>query len=69
MSTIVQEVKKRRMVLNNPRMLVNSRKKRKISIRRTNSKTKVWGKERNSSSDTAVVVLIILQRIVKFSNT
>jgi hypothetical protein len=69
MSTIVQEVKKRRMVLNNPRMLVNSRKKRKISIRRTNSKTKVWGKEKNSSSDTAVVVLIILQRIVKFSNT
>jgi hypothetical protein len=69
MSTIVQEVKKRRMVLNHPRMLVNSRKKRKISIRRTNSKTKVWGKERNSSSDTAVVVLIILQRIVNFSNT
>jgi hypothetical protein len=35
-------------------MLVNSRKERKINIRRTNPKTKVWGKERNLSSATAV---------------
>jgi hypothetical protein len=37
-----------------------SKKIRKISIRRTNLKIKFWGKERNSSSVTAVVVLIIL---------
>jgi hypothetical protein len=48
------------MVLNHPRMLVNSRKERKIGTRKINSKTKVQGKERNLSSATAVVVLIIL---------
>jgi hypothetical protein len=57
------------MVLNYPRMLVNPRNLRKISTRRTNPKTKVQGNERNSSSATAVVVLIILQRSGKSPNT
>jgi hypothetical protein len=61
--------KKRRMVLNHPKMLVNLRNERKISTRRTNSKTKVQEKERNPSSATVVVVLIILQRSAKSSNT
>jgi hypothetical protein len=47
-------------MLNHPRMLINSRKKRKISTRRINPKNKVQGKERNHLSATAVVVLIIL---------
>jgi hypothetical protein len=68
-STIVHRIKKRRMVLNHPRMLVNLRKERKISTRRRNPKTKVWGKERNPSSATTVVVLIILQRSAKSLNT
>jgi hypothetical protein len=57
------------MMLNHPRMLVNSRRERKISTRRTNPKTKVQGKERNPSSATAVVVLIILKRSAKSPNT
>jgi hypothetical protein len=61
--------KTRQMVLNDLRMLANSRKARKISTRRTNPKTKVQKKERNLSSVTAVVVLIILQRNAKYSNT
>jgi hypothetical protein len=48
------------MVLNHPRMLVNPRNLRKISTRTTNPKIKVQGKERKSSSATAVIVLIIL---------
>jgi hypothetical protein len=54
------------MMLNHPRMLVNLRKKRKISTRRTNPMTKVRGKERNPSSATVVVVLIILQEVQNF---
>jgi hypothetical protein len=57
------------MVPNHPIMLVNSRKKRKISTRRTNLKTNVRGNERNPSSVTTVVVLIILQRSTKSPNT
>jgi hypothetical protein len=68
-TTTVQRVKKRRMMLNHPRMLIHSRKARKIITSRTNLKTKVQGKERNPSSATAVVVLIILQRSAKYSNT
>jgi hypothetical protein len=45
------------------------KKSTKISTKRTNLKTKVWEKERNPLSATAVVVLIILQRSVKFPNT
>jgi hypothetical protein len=45
------------------------KKGKKKSTRRTNSKTKIWGKERNPSSATAVVVRIILQRSIKFPNT
>jgi hypothetical protein len=41
----------------------------KKSTKRTNLKTKVWEKERNPLSATAMVVLIILQRSVKFTNT
>jgi hypothetical protein len=50
-------------------MLVNLRKERKISTRRTILKIKVQGKERNPSSDTTEVVLIILQRSAKLPNT
>jgi hypothetical protein len=60
MSTIVQRVKTKWMVTNHPRMLINPRKVRKISTRRTNPKTKVRGKERNPSSANTVVVLVIL---------
>jgi hypothetical protein len=56
-TTTVQRVKKRRMMLNHPRMLIHSRKARKIITSRTNLKTKVQGKERNPSSATTVVVL------------
>jgi hypothetical protein len=57
------------MVTNHQRMLVKSRKVRKSSTRRTNPKNKVWGKERNPSSATAVVILIILQRTAIYPNT
>jgi hypothetical protein len=68
-STIVQRVKKRCMITNHQRMLINSRKIRKTSTRKTNPNTKVWGKEINPSSATAVVVLIILQRSAIYPNT
>jgi hypothetical protein len=44
------------------RILVNPRKTKETSTRRTNPKNKVWGKAINLSNATAVVVLIILQR-------
>jgi hypothetical protein len=44
------------------------KKDKKISTRRTNLKTKVQGKERNSSIATTVVVLIILQRSAIYPN-
>jgi hypothetical protein len=69
MSTIIQRVKKMWMITNHQRMLINSRKVRKTSVRRTNPNTKVWGKERNSSNATVVVVLIILQRSAIYPNT
>jgi hypothetical protein len=42
------------------RILVNSRKAKETSTRRTNPKTKVRRKERNLSNAIVVVVLIIL---------
>jgi hypothetical protein len=44
------------------RILVNPRKAKETSSRRTKPKTKVWGKARNLSSAIVVVVLIILLR-------
>jgi hypothetical protein len=54
---------------NHQRILVNPRKVKETSTRRTNSKTKVWGKARNLSIGTTVVVLIILQRSAIYPNT
>jgi hypothetical protein len=68
-SIIVQRVKKRCMKINHQRMLVNPRKAKETNTRRTNPKIKVRGKERNLSSATAVMVLIILQRSVIYPNT
>jgi hypothetical protein len=51
------------------KILENPRKAKEISIRRTKLKTKVWGKARNLSSATAVVVLIILLKSVTYTNT
>jgi hypothetical protein len=51
------------------RILENPRKAKEISIRRTKLKTKVWGKARNLSSATAMVVLIILLKSVTYTNT
>jgi hypothetical protein len=57
------------MKINHQRMLVNPRKAKETNTRRTNPKIKVRGKERNLSSATAVMVLIILQRSVIYPNT
>jgi hypothetical protein len=63
MSIIVQRIKKRWMVkTTTQRMLVNPRKTKETSIRRTNPKTKVQRKEINLSNVIVVVVLIILPR-------
>jgi hypothetical protein len=57
------------MKTNHQRILVNLRKAKETRIRRTNPKTKVWGKERNLSSAAVVMVLIILQRSAIYLNT
>jgi hypothetical protein len=44
------------------RFLVNPRKAKETSTRRTIPNTNIWGMERNLSSATVVVVLIILPR-------
>jgi hypothetical protein len=54
---------------NKPPNNVGKSKKGKKSTIRTNPKTKVQGMERNLSSATAVVVLIILQRSAIYPNT
>jgi hypothetical protein len=51
------------------RILVNSKKAKETSTKRTNSKTKVWEKETHLSNATIVVVLIILSRSVIYPNT
>jgi hypothetical protein len=48
------------------RILVNPRKAKETSTRKTNPKTKIQGKVRNLSNATDVVVLIILQRNVTY---
>jgi hypothetical protein len=49
-------------------MLVDSRKTKETSTRRTNPNSKVWRKGRNISNATVVVVLIILQRSAIYPN-
>jgi hypothetical protein len=52
-----------------PKNIGKFKKGKKISTRRTNLKTKVREKERNTSSATVVVVLIIFQRSAIYPNT
>jgi hypothetical protein len=63
------KVKKRWVETNIHRILVNPRKAKETSTRRTNPKIKVLGKEINLSNATVVVVLIILPRSAIYPNT